>query len=99
MGGLGVETIGEQSFRHGAISVGFRGGAHHAVVQMHVDLVEEGMHEQVDGTARGIAQWARMNSKCAKNKYSFKTLEKVNVASDQGVCGPVEYDGHIFKTV
>ena len=45
------------------------------------------------------AQWARMNSKCAKNKSSFKTLEKVNVASNQGVCGPVEYDGHIFKTV
>ena len=40
-----------------------------------------------------------MNSKCAKNKYSFKTLEKVNVASNQGVWGPVEYNGHIFKTV
>ena len=54
MGGLGVKTVGEQSFHHGAISVGVRGGAHHAVVQMHIDLVEEGMQEQVDGTARGI---------------------------------------------
>ena len=54
MGGLGVESVGEQSFHHGAVSVGVRGGAHHAVVQMHVDLVEQGMQEQVDGTTRGI---------------------------------------------
>ena len=40
-----------------------------------------------------------MSSKCAKNKYSFKMLEKVHITGNLGVCRPVEYNDHIFKNV
>ena len=96
MGGLGVETVGEQSFHHGAISVGVRDSAHHAVVQMHVDLVEEGMQEQVDGTARASAG---ILIPIGKGDFSFHvelSLSQIQVAIGCSGYGKLQrpVDGH-----